>query len=237
MKIQLLGTSHGLPEKDRFCSCSVVTVNGKHYVIDAGISLYSALIHNDCNPEDVSGIFITHMHGDHSSGLVEYVDLMSWTKKDLKAEIFVPTLLGKLAVETLAYAMDLAREVDLKVYTEGLVFKDENVTVTAFKTKHNAASHGFLLEAEGKRVYFTGDMVKDISDCPEFVYNENTDLIICESAHNRLPDISEKLNSMKTKKIIINHIAPRHSISEFDECKPLMNKPFELAFDGMTVNI
>ncbi len=239
MKIHFLGTGHGVPEKDRYCSCSVVTVNSKLYVIDAGISLYSALVHNGYDPKDVNGIFITHMHGDHVSGLVEFIDLFSWAKslREFNPSIFVPTLAGKLALGSLAQAMDQGREVQINVYAEGVVFEDENVKVTAFKTKHNAASHGFLLEAEGKRVYFTGDMIRDISDCPEFLYNEKTDLVICESAHNRLPEISDKFNSMKTEKIIINHIAPKHSLDEFSECKPLVNKPFILSYDGMTTEV
>lgn len=61
MKISFLGTSDGYPEKDRYCSCTVVTVNSKHYVIDAGLALYSALIHNDLHPRDAGAIFITHM--------------------------------------------------------------------------------------------------------------------------------------------------------------------------------
>lgn len=237
MKIKLLGTSHGLPEKDRFCSCNVITVNGSHYVIDAGVSLFSILLHNGYDCEDVKGIFITHMHGDHASGLVEFVDLMSWGKRCVKPEIFVPTVAGKLAIQMLAEAMDHAREIEMKVYTEGTVFEDENIRVTAFRTGHGEATFGFLVEAEGKKVYFTGDMKKDISDMPEFVYNEKTELIICESAHNCMPKIADKFNNMKTDRIVINHIAPKHSIAEFKEAKPLINKPFDLAFDGMEIEL
>ncbi len=237
MKIKLIGTSHGLPEKDRFCSCSVITVNGSHYVIDAGVSLFSALLHNDYVCEDVKGIFITHMHADHSSGLVEFVDLMSWAKKLVRPEIFVPTVAGKLAIQMLANAMDSGSEIEMKVYSEGTVFEDENIKVTAFRTAHGASTFGFLVEAEGKKVYFTGDMKGDISDMPEFVYDDETNLIICESAHNCLPKLAEKFNVMKTDRIVINHIAPKHSIAEFEEAKPLINKPFDLAFDGMEINL
>lgn len=237
MKIKLIGTSHGFPEKDRFCSCSVVTVNGCHYVVDAGVSLYSMLLHNDYVCEDVKGVFITHMHGDHASGLVEMVNLMSWGKREVRPEIFVPTVAGKLAIQMLSDAMDYAREVEMKVYSDGVVFEDENVKVTAYRTGHGVATFGFLIEAEGKRVYFSGDMKSDISDMPEFVYNEKTNLVICESAHNCMPKIADKFNAMKTDRIVINHIAPKHSIAEFEEAKPLVNKPFDLASDGMEIEI
>ena len=66
MRITFLGTSDGYPEKERYCSCTVVTVGGKHYVIDAGVSLVSAMLKNDLDPASAAGVFITHMHGENS---------------------------------------------------------------------------------------------------------------------------------------------------------------------------
>lgn len=238
MKINFFGTSDGYPEKDRYCSCTVVTVNGKHYVIDAGLSLYSALMRHDCSPGDVNGIFITHMHGDHAAGLVEYVNLMIWGSRFvMDPQIFVPTVAGRLGVLSNAYAMDSGRIVDINVYREGKVFEDENVCVTAYRTEHTDASFGFLVEGEGKRVYFTGDLRGDLADIPPFLYEEPTDMIICESAHNCLPKLADKFNAMKTKQIMINHVASGHSYKEFDECKPMVNKPFTMAFDDIVVDV
>ena len=62
MKITFVGTSHGIAEKDRYCSCTVVTVKGKHYVIDAGAPIYDLLQRYGFRFEDVAGIFITHTH-------------------------------------------------------------------------------------------------------------------------------------------------------------------------------
>ena len=39
MKITFLGTSHGVPAADRYCSCTMLEVNGAHYFIDAGAPL------------------------------------------------------------------------------------------------------------------------------------------------------------------------------------------------------
>lgn len=237
MKIKLLGTSDGYPTKERKCSCSVITINGKHYIIDAGLSLYTELIQNDYMPEDVKGIFITHMHGDHASGLVEYVDFMVWGRRKTNPAIFVPTIQGKLAIETLAYAMDGGREVNLNTYKEGVVFEDENIKVTAFRTTHGPATFGFFVEGDGKKVYFTGDLAGDLHDLPELVFSENLDLVICESAHNCLPKVADKFNAMTTKQVVINHLAAGHSFGEFEECKPMINKTFTMAFDGMEINL
>lgn len=232
MRVHFIGTSHGVPEKDRYCSCAVITVNNKHYIIDAGVSLMSAILHNNMEPEDVGAVFITHMHGDHASGLAEFVDLLRWHYKTLNPGIFLPSSQGKYALLNWVASMDGGREVEITAYEEGLIFEDENIRVTAYKTEHTNCSYGFLIEAENKKIYFTGDMRRDISDCPDVVYNTDTNLIVCEAAHNCLPQIADKLNAMKTKRIVINHVCPRHALQEFEDCKPLMKIPFEMAFDG-----
>ena len=239
MQIKFLGTSDGYPEKERYCSCTVLTVSGRHYVIDAGCSLVSEMLKNDLHPADTAGVFITHMHGDHTNGLIEYVNLAIWASRyRLKGPVYLPTEEGRSALLALARAMDTQKyDIPMHVFTEGPVFEDENVRITAHRTRHTEASFGFLVEAEGKRVYFSGDMLKDISDCPDFVYELPTDLIVCECAHNCLPRIADKLNAMQTQRLIINHIAKPHSESEFAEAKPLINKPIELAYDGMSVAI
>ena len=239
MRITFLGTSDGYPEKERYCSCTVVTVGGKHYVIDAGVSLVSAMLKNDLDPACAAGVFITHMHGDHTNGLIEYVNIAIWGNRYRPTgPVYVPTKEGADALMNLARAMDHQKyEVSMHVFAEGLVFADENIRLTAFRNEHTPASFGFLLEAEGKKVFFTGDMNHEITDCPEFVYHEHTDLIICECAHNCLPELTDKLNAMQTDRFLINHVAKNHSEEEFYQAKPRIHVPFDLAFDGMIVDL
>lgn len=238
MDIQFIGTSDGYPEKERFCSCTAVTVNKKHYIVDAGISLYSMLLKYDMEPADTEAIFITHMHGDHTNGLVEYANMMTWGRgTSLGTRIFLPTMIGKTALQNMIQAQDYGREVPLDVFAEGAVFEDENVKVTAYRTAHCDRSYGFLFETADKRVYFTGDISGSLTDLPEFLFKENTNAVICESAHNRLYEVSDILNSIKTDKLIINHIAKKHSIDDFAKCAPKINTEFVMAYDGMKTGI
>ena len=43
MKLTFLGTSHGVPEKHRKCTSVLLTVQGKHYIFDAGVPQYTAV--------------------------------------------------------------------------------------------------------------------------------------------------------------------------------------------------
>ena len=78
MQITFLGASHGVPEANRRCSCTLIETNGRYYFIDMGVNAIDALRTRGIEVEDVKGIFITHMHGDHTNGLISFVDLISW---------------------------------------------------------------------------------------------------------------------------------------------------------------
>ena len=70
MQITFLGASHGVPEANRRCSCTLIETNGRYYFIDMGVNAIDALRTRGIEVEDVKGIFITHMHGDHTNGLI-----------------------------------------------------------------------------------------------------------------------------------------------------------------------
>ena len=69
MKITFLGTSHGITEKNQFCSSALVSTGGKHYLVDAGAPVLTLLKNHDIPLTDVAGVFITHSHHDHFMGL------------------------------------------------------------------------------------------------------------------------------------------------------------------------
>ena len=67
----------------------------------------------------------------------------------------------------------------------GLVYEDDTVRVTAYQTKHIEQSYAFLVEAEGKRVLFSGDLWPDGhgADFPLEVLDKPLDLAVCEAGH------------------------------------------------------
>ncbi len=63
-----LGTSGGpTPRASRTHSSNLLTVNGTHYVIDAGDGVARRITEAGINVRDIGTIFITHHHDDHSS--------------------------------------------------------------------------------------------------------------------------------------------------------------------------
>ena len=101
MKITFLGTSHGVPAADRYCSCTMLEVNGAHYFIDAGAPLIDLLLRRHVDLDSVRTIFTTHFHSDHVDGLVSFAGLCSWSFKTTSPRIYVTEQKGMDAMKAL----------------------------------------------------------------------------------------------------------------------------------------
>jgi ribonuclease BN (tRNA processing enzyme) len=65
-----LGTLSGPPPRaHRAQSSNLLTINGTHYVIDAGDGVARRIAKAGINVRDIGTIFVTHHHDDHTGGL------------------------------------------------------------------------------------------------------------------------------------------------------------------------
>ncbi|MCI6290378.1 MAG: MBL fold metallo-hydrolase [Clostridiales bacterium] len=243
MKLTFLGTSHGVPEKHRKCTSVLLTVQGKHYIFDAGVPLYTAVKQAGLDLHDIQAIFLTHMHGDHATGLIEFVDLATWYDKTLRPEIYLAEIAGfegMAAWLQVTHGEDKRGEMPpMKEVSEGAFYDDGRVRITAINNEHlpNRPSYSFVIDAEGKRLVLTGDMGHDhYSDFPRPAYESECDLVVTEAAHCRLTDCMDVFGKLSTKKLIVSHIVPWNE-PEAEKLKEMVSYPVETAFDGMSVEI
>lgn len=260
MKITFLGTSHGITEKDRFTSSTLLTVGNKNYLIDAGAPIMKLLQEEDVPFNTLSDVFITHSHADHYLGLVEFVNQMESFKQfeGVKVKIHGPELFPYEAMRTFLFGggdlhsfklggnrhetNDSTQRISFENYFEGEIFDDGNIKVTAYKTKHFADSHSLLVEAEGKRILFTGDLRHDLIDFPKEAVKNGVDLLIMEGAHARLASepILNVLRSVDTKRMLINHIYyGMNPDGDIEKAKLALKDcyPIDAAYDGLSVEI
>ena len=71
MEVQFLGTSSGVPTKKRNVTGIAVkeSKGNRWYLVDCGEATQHQLLHTNLSLNSLSGIFITHIHGDHCYGL------------------------------------------------------------------------------------------------------------------------------------------------------------------------
>jgi hemerythrin len=60
-------------DKDRPCMSSIITFQGKIYLIDAGPNILATLTSLGISVNEIEGIFHTHAHDDHFSGLISLI--------------------------------------------------------------------------------------------------------------------------------------------------------------------
>lgn len=235
MKITFLGTAHGVPEPDRYCSSALIEENGKKYLIDAGAPVVDLLIRMGITPDKIDAIFITHWHGDHFNGLSDFVSICAWYFTAAATKIYVPL---EKSVNTLGmwYESTDHSHIEKTVYGDGAVFDDGNIKVTSYPTLHSEGSHAFKVEAGDKRVVFTGDLGHPTKDMPICCFEEHCDIVVCESAHFDISKCTDVFDKMLMDRLIINHINPRHSIEDYNNLEAKEHDyKLDLSYDGMAV--
>lgn len=178
-EVVVLGSGTPNADPDRFGPAVAVIVNGRAYLVDCGPGVVrraaAASRQNvpGLAPKDLRTAFFTHLHSDHTLG---YPDL-----------IFSPWVLGRTdhlaaygpkGLAEMTKNIQAAWKKDIEVRTQGLehanstgylvdvheiqpgvVFKDENVTVTAFPVKHGSwdEAFGYRFQTPDRTIVISGD--------------------------------------------------------------------------------
>jgi ribonuclease BN (tRNA processing enzyme) len=123
-------------------------------------------------PTKLRVAFVTHLHSDHTVG---YADLIftPWTVgRRVPLEVYGPNGLKAMTEHILeAYRVDIetrttngnqrgfpeGHSVNANEITPGVVYRDSNVTVTAFRTKHAMESYGYRFDTSDRSIVISGD--------------------------------------------------------------------------------
>lgn len=238
MKITFLGTSHGVPEANRKCSCTLIDVNGRYYFIDMGVMAINDLVTKGISVDAVKGIFITHMHGDHINGLIGFADLISWYYRTADPVIYLPDIAGeKIISDWITCVHSFQRGLHYEEIKSGVIFDDGFLKVSAIPTQHICKSYAFLVEADGKYVLFTGDLKNPSLDFPEVAKKQEIDLAVCEGAHFSVTEYESVLGECKIKKICINHYVPWNIPDILQLAENMGEIPVIIANDGMEIMV
>lgn len=239
MKITFLGTSHGVPEAHRKCSCIMVECAQRIYFVDMGMMVVDELRRRGRRVEDIGAVFITHMHGDHTDGLIQFVDLITWYFTAAAPVIVLPDVRAREVVgEWLRITQNGAeKEIEYRQTQAGIVYDDGTLKVTAIPTKHCAGSYAYLLQAEGKSVLCTGDLRNPQEDFP--LTDERLSLLTCEAAHFPATDYLPAFERMHVERVCYTHYSPRYMLSLYEMEELLREKglPMIIATDDLEIEL
>ena len=240
MKLVFIGTSHGVPEPDRRCSSCILEVNGCRYLLDAGTQVVEDLRKRDIPVESVRLVICSHPHGDHTDGLISFVDLVNWYFKSADPLILLPDsrLIPPLRawISATTEGKPLRDGLRLETFCEGVAYEDENLRLTAIRTKHCENAFAFLIEAEGKKILFTGDLCRPSVDFPRIAFETELDLLVCETAHFSPDDCIPFFDKAGAKRVLHTHINDKRWADALERQSAAAHPyAYGAAFDGMEV--
>jgi len=177
-----LGTASGpFPRAGRAQSSNLLTVNGTHYVIDAGDGVARRIAKAGINVRDIGTIFMTHHHDDHTAGLGTLMSVAWDSQRTQPINVYGPPqteALIKAAVQYYGISAEIriadgGRSVPIaQVFLghdvgTGVIYQDANVKVIAAENTHfdfhkGAASgkhksYSYRFETPDRVIVFTGD--------------------------------------------------------------------------------
>lgn len=197
-KVVLLGTGTPNPDPERYGPSLAVVINNVPYIVDCGPGVIRR-----CAAAEKKGIkgletsklnrlFITHLHSDHTTGLADFIFTPAVIGRTESLQVFGPKGTKNMTNHLLeAYKEDIDLRInglehgDPKSYqiltaeiSEGIIYKDSNVTVKAFKVEHGSwkESFGYRFEAKDKVVVVSGDctysenLITNSKDCDILVH-------------------------------------------------------------------
>src|SRR5713101_258824 len=243
-RIVLLGTGTPGPLPDRSGPATAIVVNDAAYLVDFGPGVVrranAAYLDRDIKalePTKLRVAFVTHLHSDHTVG---YPDLIftPWTiGRRVPLEVYGPKGLRAMTEHILeAYRVDIdtrtnpngnqrgfpeGHKVNAHEIGPGVVYKDANVTVTAFATKHAMESYGYRFDTSDRSIVISGDTnpaqttIDACRTCDVLIHEAHTPAWLArrpetfqrfaEKYHTTTPELADLARRAKPRLLILYH--------------------------------
>ena len=172
-KLTLLGTGCPSPSHLRYGPSSLVSYEGKNYLIDAGSGVTQRLSEAGIKPGEIDYFFITHLHSDHIVDLYQLF-ISGWhTGRETKFKVFGPKGLKShfdKIFEAYKEELDLRKEWEKRPNVEGLAYEIieinnelkvelDSATIESVKVDHHPVdpAFGYKFILGPKNIIFSGD--------------------------------------------------------------------------------
>ena len=242
-KLILLGTGTPFADPTKSGPSLAIVVNNTSYIVDCGPGVVrraaeaSKLGFPSLEAAQLKTLFITHLHSDHTIGLADIILTPAVLDRNAPIRIYGPVGSKKMTDDLMsAYKEDIAIRINglekgdaiaYQVYTneikEGQIYKDSNLTVTAFNVQHGQWNNafGFVFQTKDKKIVISGDctysenLIKYAKDCDILVHEVYSDAGLKKRTqrwqdyhstfHTSTYQLADIANQVKPKLLILNH--------------------------------
>jgi len=183
-RVVLLGTGTPTADPERSGPSLAIIVNKTSYVVDCGPGVVrragAAAAKYDIpslKPAQLTHLFITHLHSDHTIGYPDFILTPAVLRRSGALEVYGPKgLLSMTNYLLKAYQEDIdtrlngleqgkpaGYKVNVHEITQGVIYRDSNIVVTAFNVHHGSwpQAFGYRFETRDKTIVVSGDCTYD----------------------------------------------------------------------------
>lgn len=218
-QIVILGTGTPNADPDRSGPSVAIVVNETPYIVDFGPGVVRRAA--AANRKGIKGLampkltkaFVTHLHSDHTAGYADLIFTPWVLEREEPLEVFGPRGLKSMTSHILkAYREDIRVRLDglepanatgykVKVHEikPGIIYRDQNVTVTAFLVSHGSwpQAFGYRFDTPDRSVVISGDcapsesVVRNCDGCDVLIHE-----VYSEVAFKTRPPVWQKYHSV-----------------------------------------
>ena len=189
LELHVLGCGDALGSGGRLHSCYLLSGESSRLLIDCGSTGLLAMKRFGVDPGSIGTIALTHLHGDHYTGLVYFLlEARHLSKRTAPLEIAGPPGVERRLLSTMELMFPGSSEIGFPFplqFTEidaSRTFRIGPATVTPREVIHpsGAPSLGLRVELDGKVIAFSGD-TEWTDELIELA--RDADLFVCECLH------------------------------------------------------
>ena len=248
MQLLLLGTGYPRPDPERAGPSTAIVVGEKYYIVDAGRGVLMRLAATDLKLGKVRAVFLTHLHSDHIEGLPDLFATTWIFGRAAPLDVY-----GPLGVREMSDALERFFAADIHIrrdlvemlpaagatihshtITEGFVYRDADVRVTAFKVDHRPVepAFGYRFDGHGHSIVISGDtrpsenliryakgadILVHEAYLPEEFDRRDTPAVAArlKHYHTSADEVGEVAQAAGVKVLVLSHLIPGNADQEF----------------------
>ena len=230
---QKLGSSAGIPTKNRGVTSLMICSKRYDIMIDCGEGTYIKWLSEGYKWRRLKYIFITHMHPDHTAGLIPLIFYRNILRIESDLTIYGPPILEKYIEQSLSLqGINLKFNINFNSVKNNMAFDlNDRLSVNTIKLEHKILCFGYRINDGVNSIVFITDSLP-IKETIQFslkanhfiheaTFTDDNKLLASETKHTTINQAIVLGNKANVKQIYLTHFSPR---IKDDEIKILENK-------------
>ena len=163
LTVTFLGTSSAAPTEGRGLPAIAVQREGSVILLDCGEGVQRQVLNEGVGLNKETSILITHLHGDHVTGLLGLLQTMSMAQRKKALNIVgPPKLLKWLEVTADLLHIGLTFPVNFSPARRGTVLRTGDFKVKATKALHSVEAYCYVIEERSRPGVFFPDRARNL---------------------------------------------------------------------------